>query len=167
MSIDLRRHLRWWKALRKLCCFLINNFELINNGYFKYVLNMDKIRILILSLWCQDAIQLVIALSQRYQRSCRGIGIYNKLSFSAPSFFLLLLFLFLYTFLVETFSQKYDLYRLDKGPLEKSTLNVEDATYALKTMNYIRRMENRAAELYRQRLINGFLHLYVGQVDEN
>ncbi|XP_011703781.1 PREDICTED: pyruvate dehydrogenase E1 component subunit alpha, mitochondrial-like isoform X2 [Wasmannia auropunctata] len=58
---------------------------------------------------------------------------------------------------------KYDLYRLDKGPLEKSTLNVEDATYALKTMNYIRRMENRAAELYRQRLINGFLHLYVGQ----
>jgi len=68
--------------------------------------------------------------------------------------------------LVETFSQKYDLYRLDKGPLEKSTLSMEDATYALKTMNYIRRMENRAAELYRQRLINGFLHLYVGQVDE-
>ncbi|XP_012214744.1 pyruvate dehydrogenase E1 component subunit alpha, mitochondrial-like [Linepithema humile] len=58
---------------------------------------------------------------------------------------------------------KYDLYRLDKGPSEKSTLNVEDATYALKKMNYIRRMENKAAELYRQRLINGFLHLYVGQ----
>jgi len=76
--------------------------------------------------------------------------------FSPSSFFSLL----------ETFSQKYDLYRLDKGPLEKSTLSVEDATYALKTMNYIRRMENRAAELYRQRLINGFLHLYVGQVDK-
>lgn len=73
---------------------------------------------------------------------------------------------FFIVFLVETFSQKYDLYRLDKGPPEKSTLNVEDAMYALKTMNYIRRMENRAAELYRQRLINGFLHLYVGQVDE-
>ncbi|KAL6261360.1 hypothetical protein P5V15_006457 [Pogonomyrmex californicus] len=58
---------------------------------------------------------------------------------------------------------KYDLYRLDKGPSEKSNLNVKDATYALKTMNFIRRMENRAAELYRQRLINGFLHLYVGQ----
>lgn len=74
---------------------------------------------------------------------------------------------FLSAFLVETFSQKYDLYRLDKGPLEKSTLNIKDATYALKTMNCIRRMENRAAELYRQRLINGFLHLYTGQVDEN
>ncbi|KAM0725825.1 Pyruvate dehydrogenase E1 component subunit alpha, somatic form, mitochondrial [Formica fusca] len=58
---------------------------------------------------------------------------------------------------------KYDLYRLDKGPSEKSTLNVNDAMYALKKMNYIRRMENKAAELYRQRLINGFLHLYVGQ----
>ncbi|XP_070158771.1 uncharacterized protein [Polyergus mexicanus] len=60
-------------------------------------------------------------------------------------------------------AKKYDLYRLDKGPSEKSTLNLNDATYALKKMNYIRRMENKAAELYRQRLINGFLHLYVGQ----
>ncbi|XP_072743285.1 uncharacterized protein [Anoplolepis gracilipes] len=60
-------------------------------------------------------------------------------------------------------AKKYDLYRLDKGPTDKSTLNVNDATYALKTMNYIRRMENKAAELYRQRLINGFLHLYAGQ----
>lgn len=61
--------------------------------------------------------------------------------------------------------QKYDLYRLDKGPAEQSTLNVDDATYALEKMNYIRRMEHKAAELYRQRLINGFLHLYAGQVD--
>ncbi|KAL6423142.1 hypothetical protein ACFW04_010079 [Cataglyphis niger] len=60
-------------------------------------------------------------------------------------------------------AKKYDLYRLDRGPSEKSTLNVSDATYALKKMNYIRRMENKAAELYRERLINGFLHLYVGQ----
>ena len=67
---------------------------------------------------------------------------------------------------IQTPSQKYALYRLDKGPSEKSTVNVEDATYALKKMNYIRRMENKAAEIYRQRLINGFLHLYVGQVDK-
>lgn len=83
---------------------------------------------------------------------------------SFPSYRLPLILLL--QFRAFTLSQKYDLYRLDKGPLEKSTLTVEDATYALKTMNYIRRMENRAAELYRQRLINGFLHLYVGQVDE-
>ncbi|XP_024226726.1 pyruvate dehydrogenase E1 component subunit alpha-1, mitochondrial-like [Bombus impatiens] len=43
------------------------------------------------------------------------------------------------------------------------TMNEEEATYALKTMIYIRRMENKAAELYRLRLINGFLHLYSGQ----
>ncbi|XP_029178792.1 uncharacterized protein LOC114946465 [Nylanderia fulva] len=60
-------------------------------------------------------------------------------------------------------AKKYDLYRLDKGPPEKATLNINDATNALKKMNYIRRMENKAAELYRQRLINGFLHLYAGQ----
>nr|XP_031840480.1 pyruvate dehydrogenase E1 component subunit alpha, somatic form, mitochondrial-like isoform X2 [Nomia melanderi] len=42
-------------------------------------------------------------------------------------------------------------------------MNEEEATYALKTMNYIRRIENKAAELYRARLINGFLHLYSGQ----
>ncbi|EFN79881.1 Pyruvate dehydrogenase E1 component subunit alpha, somatic form, mitochondrial [Harpegnathos saltator] len=60
-------------------------------------------------------------------------------------------------------AKKFDLYRLDEGPPEKSTLSKEEATYALRTMNYIRRMENRAADLYRLRLINGFLHLYTGQ----
>jgi len=130
---------------------------------------MDKVKIIILSLWYQEAIQLVITLSQCYQRSYHRIGICNSfIPFSFPFSFSFSPFSpFSSSFsLVETFSQKYDLYRLDKGPLEKSTLSVEDATYALKTMNYIRRMENRAAELYRQRLINGFLHLYVGQVNE-
>ena len=63
------------------------------------------------------------------------------------------------------FTQKYDLYRLESGPLEKVTMNEEEATYALRTMFYIRRMETKAAELYRSRLINGFLHLYAGQVE--
>ncbi|KAG7211157.1 hypothetical protein KM043_010481 [Ampulex compressa] len=58
---------------------------------------------------------------------------------------------------------KYDLYRLEKGPAGRAVLNEQEATYALKTMHYIRRMENKAAELYRSRLINGFLHLYAGQ----
>ncbi|KAI4493126.1 hypothetical protein M0802_009676 [Mischocyttarus mexicanus] len=59
--------------------------------------------------------------------------------------------------------QNYDLYRLDKGPPESATLNNEDAIFALKTMHYIRRMETKAAEMYRLRLINGFCHLYAGQ----
>ncbi|XP_031840480.2 pyruvate dehydrogenase E1 component subunit alpha, mitochondrial [Nomia melanderi] len=62
-----------------------------------------------------------------------------------------------------TVETKYELYRLDKGPATSATMNEEEATYALKTMNYIRRIENKAAELYRARLINGFLHLYSGQ----
>lgn len=56
-------------------------------------------------------------------------------------------------------------YRSDGGPPEKATMNEEEATSAQKTMNHIRRMENRAAELYRLRLINDFLHLYSGQVE--
>jgi len=84
--------------------------------------------------------------------------------FLSDFFFFFLSCLCLFTW--NTFFQKFDLYRLDKGPLQKSAINIKDATYALKTMNCIRRMENRAAEIYRERLINGFLHLYVGQVDE-
>nr|KAF7416797.1 hypothetical protein H0235_011328 [Vespula pensylvanica] len=57
----------------------------------------------------------------------------------------------------------YDLYRLEKGPPQQTTLNDEDATYILRTMHYIRRMENKIAEMYRMRLINGFCHLYAGQ----
>ena len=62
-------------------------------------------------------------------------------------------------------AQKYDLYRLESGPSEKLQMNEEEAIYALKTMLYIRRMENKSAELYRMRMINGFLHLYAGQVE--
>ncbi|XP_034172765.1 pyruvate dehydrogenase E1 component subunit alpha, somatic form, mitochondrial-like isoform X3 [Osmia lignaria lignaria] len=62
-----------------------------------------------------------------------------------------------------TVDTKYDLYRLENGPSEKATINEKEAMYALKTMIYIRRMENKAAELYKLRLINGFLHLYSGQ----
>ncbi|XP_012140187.1 pyruvate dehydrogenase E1 component subunit alpha, mitochondrial [Megachile rotundata] len=62
-----------------------------------------------------------------------------------------------------TVPTKYDLYRLETGPSLKATMNDEEAMYALKTMMYIRRMENKSAELYRLRLINGFLHLYSGQ----
>ncbi|XP_043248146.1 pyruvate dehydrogenase E1 component subunit alpha, somatic form, mitochondrial-like [Colletes gigas] len=62
-----------------------------------------------------------------------------------------------------TIDTKYELYRLESGPSKKATLNEEEAIYALRTMNYIRRMQNKAAELYRLRLINGFLHLYSGQ----
>ncbi|KAK2588885.1 hypothetical protein KPH14_001748 [Odynerus spinipes] len=62
-----------------------------------------------------------------------------------------------------TAATNYELYRLEKGPSQKATLTAEDAISALKIMHYIRRMENKAAEMYRLRLINGFCHLYAGQ----
>ncbi|OXU26419.1 hypothetical protein TSAR_014899 [Trichomalopsis sarcophagae] len=58
---------------------------------------------------------------------------------------------------------KYELYRLEKGPATSAELTEEEATLMLQRMLYIRRMENKAAELYRARLINGFCHLYSGQ----
>nr|XP_033331127.1 pyruvate dehydrogenase E1 component subunit alpha, mitochondrial-like [Megalopta genalis] len=62
-----------------------------------------------------------------------------------------------------TVDTKYELYRLESGPSTKATITEEEAIHALKTMNYIRRMESKCAELYRTRMINGFLHLYSGQ----
>lgn len=41
----------------------------------------------------------------------------------------------------------------------------DDVLYALKAMHYIRRIESKAAEMYRLRFIYGFLHLYIGQVN--
>lgn len=44
-------------------------------------------------------------------------------------------------------------------------MNEDDILYALKAMHYIRRIESKAAEMYRLRFIYGFLHLYIGQVN--
>jgi TPP-dependent pyruvate/acetoin dehydrogenase alpha subunit len=52
---------------------------------------------------------------------------------------------------------------LDQGPSDIE-LDAKDATIMLEQMFYIRRMENKAADLYRAKLINGFCHLYSGQV---
>lgn len=44
-------------------------------------------------------------------------------------------------------------------------MNEDDILSALKAMHYIRRIESKAAEMYRLRFIYGFLHLYIGQVN--
>lgn len=54
---------------------------------------------------------------------------------------------------------------MDKGPPDKASMNEDDILYALKAMHYIRRIESKAAEMYRLRFIYGFLHLYIGQVN--
>jgi len=59
--------------------------------------------------------------------------------------------------------QKFDLHKLDKGPVESTTLTKEDATHYYEQMQTIRRMELKADQLYKEKVIRGFCHLYDGQ----
>lgn len=58
----------------------------------------------------------------------------------------------------------FRLHRLEKGPLTKVTLTKQDALTYYKKMSTIRRVENTSANLYMEKVIRGFCHLYAGQV---
>lgn len=60
--------------------------------------------------------------------------------------------------------QPYKLHKLEEGPSAETTLTKEDALQMLKQMQSIRRMETVAGNLYKEKLIRGFCHLYSGQV---
>merc|ERR1712168_1663147 len=60
-------------------------------------------------------------------------------------------------------TQKYDLHKLDSGPSQDVTLTKDDALHFYKQMQIIRRMELKADQLYKQKVIRGFCHLYDGQ----
>lgn len=60
--------------------------------------------------------------------------------------------------------QKCDLHRLEEGPPEKAELTREQGLQYYRTMQTIRRMELKADQLYKQKIIRGFCHLYDGQV---
>ncbi|ETN80139.1 pyruvate dehydrogenase E1 component, alpha subunit [Necator americanus] len=63
-----------------------------------------------------------------------------------------------------TFHTKaFKLHRLDKGPSESVTLNRDDALDYYRKMQLIRRMESAAGNLYKEKKIRGFCHLYSGQ----
>ncbi|CAF92612.1 unnamed protein product, partial [Tetraodon nigroviridis] len=59
--------------------------------------------------------------------------------------------------------QKCDLHRLEEGPPEKAELTREQGLQYYRTMQTIRRMELKADQLYKQKIIRGFCHLYDGQ----
>uniref|UniRef100_A0AAY5KG89 Pyruvate dehydrogenase E1 component subunit alpha n=1 Tax=Esox lucius TaxID=8010 RepID=A0AAY5KG89_ESOLU len=59
--------------------------------------------------------------------------------------------------------KKVDLHRLEEGPPLTSTLTREDGLKYYRTMQTIRRMELKADQLYKQKIIRGFCHLYDGQ----
>ncbi|KAL7983724.1 hypothetical protein Chor_000600 [Crotalus horridus] len=59
--------------------------------------------------------------------------------------------------------KKYELHRLEEGPPTTTVLTREQGLQYYKTMQTIRRMELKADQLYKQKIIRGFCHLYDGQ----
>lgn len=57
----------------------------------------------------------------------------------------------------------YKLHRLEQGPLTDVSVNKEDALKYYGQMYAIRRLENAAGSLYKEKIIRGFCHLYSGQ----
>uniref|UniRef100_A0A667ZKI0 Pyruvate dehydrogenase E1 subunit alpha 1b n=1 Tax=Myripristis murdjan TaxID=586833 RepID=A0A667ZKI0_9TELE len=59
--------------------------------------------------------------------------------------------------------KKCEVHRLEEGPAGKAELTREQGLQYYRTMQTIRRMELRADQLYKQKIIRGFCHLYDGQ----
>ena len=60
-------------------------------------------------------------------------------------------------------NRPFKLHKLDKGPATKVTLTKEDAIKYYTQMQSIRRIETAAGNLYKEKIIRGFCHLYSGQ----
>ncbi|CAL8399198.1 unnamed protein product [Arctogadus glacialis] len=59
--------------------------------------------------------------------------------------------------------KKCDVHRLEEGPPGQAELTREQGLHYYRTMQTIRRMELKADQLYKQKIIRGFCHLYDGQ----
>lgn len=57
----------------------------------------------------------------------------------------------------------YRLHNLDSGPSEQGTVTRDEAIQMYKQMQTIRRMETAAGNLYKEKIVRGFCHLYSGQ----
>lgn len=60
--------------------------------------------------------------------------------------------------------QPYKLHKLAEGPSTHVTLTRDEALLMYTQMHTIRRMETSAGNLYKEKIIRGFCHLYSGQV---
>uniref|UniRef100_A0A673KR33 Pyruvate dehydrogenase E1 component subunit alpha n=1 Tax=Sinocyclocheilus rhinocerous TaxID=307959 RepID=A0A673KR33_9TELE len=60
-------------------------------------------------------------------------------------------------------SYKCDVHKLEEGPPLQAVLTREEGLQYYRTMQTIRRMELKADQLYKQKIIRGFCHLYDGQ----
>ncbi|XP_034717605.1 pyruvate dehydrogenase E1 component subunit alpha, somatic form, mitochondrial-like isoform X1 [Etheostoma cragini] len=59
--------------------------------------------------------------------------------------------------------KKCDVHRLEEGPPLKAELTREQGLQYYRVMQTVRRMELKADQLYKQKIIRGFCHLYDGQ----
>lgn len=59
--------------------------------------------------------------------------------------------------------QPFRLHKLDNGPSTTVTLNKEEALAYYTQMHSIRRMETSAGNMYKDKTVRGFCHLYSGQ----
>ncbi|KAJ8926463.1 hypothetical protein NQ314_021166 [Rhamnusium bicolor] len=60
-------------------------------------------------------------------------------------------------------NQPYDVHKLDKSPSTSTELSKDDALLYFEQMTSIRRMEASLANLYKDKAVRGFCHLYSGQ----
>ncbi|GMT14365.1 hypothetical protein PFISCL1PPCAC_5662 [Pristionchus fissidentatus] len=60
-------------------------------------------------------------------------------------------------------SKEYKLHKLDNGPSTQVSVSRDDALKFYQQMQVIRRMESAAGNLYKEKKIRGFCHLYSGQ----
>lgn len=63
-----------------------------------------------------------------------------------------------------TFEVKpFKLHKLEKGPATTVTVTRDDALHYYKQMQTVRRIETAAGNLYKEKIVRGFCHLYSGQ----
>lgn len=61
------------------------------------------------------------------------------------------------------YHQPYKLHRLDEGPSSTVKTNREEGLRMYRQMQTIRRLETSAGNLYKEKIVRGFCHLYSGQ----
>lgn len=60
-------------------------------------------------------------------------------------------------------SQPFKLHNLETGPSTKAELSRDEAIQYYTQMQTIRRLETAAGNLYKEKIVRGFCHLYSGQ----
>nr|XP_018905908.1 PREDICTED: probable pyruvate dehydrogenase E1 component subunit alpha, mitochondrial isoform X1 [Bemisia tabaci]XP_018905910.1 PREDICTED: probable pyruvate dehydrogenase E1 component subunit alpha, mitochondrial isoform X3 [Bemisia tabaci] len=60
-------------------------------------------------------------------------------------------------------TKPYKLHKLESGPSTHVSVTKEDALVMYRQMNTIRRIETAAGNLYKEKIVRGFCHLYSGQ----